>query len=116
MDEAISARGFTCSASATSVKLLLDIPGLDTSVSKIQHVNITVVRQTKKKPSAFQKHSEFGCKTWRLSVNFVYLPYEHKVEFYFSQCTASTEVTLLVNIAGNNVFCSCPGLPEPRKD
>lgn len=46
MDEAISARGYTYSASAT-VKLLLDIPGLDTSVSKIQHVNITVVRRTK---------------------------------------------------------------------
>lgn len=62
MDEAISARGYTCSASATLVKLLLDIPGLDTSVSKIQHVNITVVQQTKKNPSAIQKHSEFGCK------------------------------------------------------
>lgn len=24
--------------------------------------------------------------------------------------------TSLVNIAGNNVFCSCPGLPEPQKD
>lgn len=61
MEKAISARGYTCSASATLVKLLLDIPGLDTSVSKIQHVNITVVRHTKN-TSAFRKHSEFGCK------------------------------------------------------